>query len=106
MVAAELNAELKVNGRTYKLPAQPTVVVCVAVFERFTVMGTSASRHDLSALEVPLRSHGGISTISRPPSCPLSPWERVRVRASPQPNAVTSYAPPALTPALSQRERE
>jgi phosphonoacetate hydrolase len=33
----------------------------VAVSERFTVIGTSASRHDLSALEVPLRSHGGMS---------------------------------------------
>ena len=33
----------------------------VAVSGRFTVIGTSAARHDLSALEVPLRSHGGIS---------------------------------------------
>jgi len=33
----------------------------VVVSERFTVIGTSAARHDLSALEVPLRSHGGIS---------------------------------------------
>ena len=33
----------------------------VVVSERATVMGTSASRHDLSALEVPLRSHGGVS---------------------------------------------
>ena len=33
----------------------------VAVSERFTVIGTSVARHDLSALEVPLRSHGGIS---------------------------------------------
>jgi phosphonoacetate hydrolase len=33
----------------------------VVVAERSTVIGTSASRHDLSALEVPLRSHGGIS---------------------------------------------
>ena len=33
----------------------------VAVSERSTVIGTSASRHDLSALEVPLRSHGGVS---------------------------------------------
>jgi phosphonoacetate hydrolase len=33
----------------------------VIISERFTVIGTSASRHDLSALEVPLRSHGGIS---------------------------------------------
>jgi phosphonoacetate hydrolase len=31
------------------------------VSERFTVIGTSASRHDLSGLDVPLRSHGGIS---------------------------------------------
>jgi phosphonoacetate hydrolase len=34
-------------------------VVCVS--ERFTVIGTSASRHDLSGLDAPLRSHGGIS---------------------------------------------
>ena len=33
----------------------------VAVSERFTVIGTSVARHDLSALELPLRSHGGIS---------------------------------------------
>ena len=33
----------------------------MAVSERFTVIGTSAARHDLSALELPLRSHGGIS---------------------------------------------
>ena len=33
----------------------------VIVSERSTVLGTSASRHDLTALEVPLRSHGGIS---------------------------------------------
>ena len=33
----------------------------VVVSERSVVIGTAASRHDLSALEVPLRSHGGIS---------------------------------------------
>jgi phosphonoacetate hydrolase len=33
----------------------------VAVSERFTVLGTAQSRHDLSGLDVPLRSHGGIS---------------------------------------------
>ncbi|MEO8102073.1 MAG: phosphonoacetate hydrolase [Betaproteobacteria bacterium] len=33
----------------------------VVVAERSTVIGTSASRHDLSALDVPLRSHGGVS---------------------------------------------
>ena len=34
-------------------------IVCVS--ERFTVLGTSASKHDLSGLDAPLRSHGGIS---------------------------------------------
>lgn len=33
----------------------------VVVSERFTVIGTSAARHDLSALDAPLRSHGGVS---------------------------------------------
>jgi len=33
----------------------------VVVSERLTVIGTSAGRHDLSALDVPLRSHGGVS---------------------------------------------
>lgn len=34
-------------------------LVCVS--ERFTVMGTAAARHDLSGLDAPLRSHGGVS---------------------------------------------
>ena len=33
----------------------------VVVSERSVVIGTGAARHDLSALEVPLRSHGGVS---------------------------------------------
>ena len=33
----------------------------VVVSERFTVLGSAQSRHDLSGLDVPLRSHGGIS---------------------------------------------
>ena len=33
----------------------------VVVSRRSTVIGTSSSRHDLSALDVPLRSHGGVS---------------------------------------------
>ncbi len=33
----------------------------VVVSERSTVIGTSESRHDLSALDAPLRSHGGVS---------------------------------------------
>jgi phosphonoacetate hydrolase len=34
-------------------------IVCVS--ERFTVIGTSVSRHDLGGLDAPLRSHGGVS---------------------------------------------
>lgn len=44
----------------FELPAD-RIGDIVAVSERFTVIGTSVSRHDLSALEVPLRSHGGMS---------------------------------------------
>jgi phosphonoacetate hydrolase len=33
----------------------------VVLSEKLTVLGTTAARHDLSALDVPLRSHGGLS---------------------------------------------
>ena len=33
----------------------------VVISERHTVVGTSADRHDLSGLDAPLRSHGGLS---------------------------------------------
>jgi phosphonoacetate hydrolase len=33
----------------------------VVLGERLTVLGTSANKHDLSGLTVPLRSHGGLS---------------------------------------------
>ena len=33
----------------------------IVVSERSTVIGTSAARHDLSGLDAPLRSHGGVS---------------------------------------------
>lgn len=45
---------------TFELPAD-RIGDLVVVSERFTVIGTSAARHDLTALDVPLRSHGGIS---------------------------------------------
>ncbi len=44
----------------FELPAERIGDV-VVVSERSTVIGTSASRHDLSALDAPLRSHGGVS---------------------------------------------
>lgn len=47
-------------AREFELPADRIGdVVCVS--ERSTVIGTSASRHDLSGLDAPLRSHGGTS---------------------------------------------
>jgi phosphonoacetate hydrolase len=47
-------------ARRFELPADRIGDV-VVVSERSTVLGTSRSRHDLSQLELPLRSHGGIS---------------------------------------------
>ena len=44
----------------FELPAD-RIGDIVVVAERFTVIGTAASRHDLSALDAPLRSHGGVS---------------------------------------------
>ena len=44
----------------FELPADRIGDV-VVVSERSTVIGTEASRHDLSALDAPLRSHGGVS---------------------------------------------
>jgi phosphonoacetate hydrolase len=44
----------------FELPAD-RIGDIVVVSERSVVLGTSASRHDLSQLELPLRSHGGIS---------------------------------------------
>jgi len=44
----------------FELPAD-RIGDIVVVSERSVVLGTAASRHDLSALELPLRSHGGVS---------------------------------------------
>jgi phosphonoacetate hydrolase len=44
----------------FELPAD-RIGDLVVVSERSKVIGTSQARHDLSALEVPLRSHGGVS---------------------------------------------
>jgi phosphonoacetate hydrolase len=47
-------------AETFELPAD-RIGDLVVVSERSVVLGTAQARHDLSALEVPLRSHGGIS---------------------------------------------
>jgi len=46
--------------RRFELPPD-RVGDLVVVAERHTVVGTSESRHDLSGLDAPLRSHGGLS---------------------------------------------
>jgi phosphonoacetate hydrolase len=47
-------------AQRFELPAD-RIGDIVTVSERNVVLGTSRSRHDLSQLELPLRSHGGIS---------------------------------------------
>ena len=47
-------------ARQFELP-EDRIGDLVVVSERFTVLGTSESKHDLSGLDAPLRSHGGIS---------------------------------------------
>ncbi len=44
----------------FELPAD-RIGDIVVVSERSTVIGTAAARHDLGALDAPLRSHGGVS---------------------------------------------
>jgi phosphonoacetate hydrolase len=46
--------------RRFELPAD-RMGDLVVVSERHTVVGTAAARHDLSGLDAPLRSHGGLS---------------------------------------------
>src|SRR6202453_4070238 len=72
------HAQREVAARISKLPGIETVLTRAAAAERFelpadrigdlavvsrldTVIGTSRDRHDLSGLDVPLRSHGGTS---------------------------------------------
>ena len=55
----------------------------VIVSERLTVLGSSVARHDLSGLDVPLRSHGGVSEqrvplIANRPVLSLQPGRRWR----------------------------
>jgi phosphonoacetate hydrolase len=57
--------------KRFELP-EDRVGDVVAVSARHVVIGTSAARHDLSGLDAPLRSHGGIAEqrvpliVSRP----------------------------------------
>ena len=66
----------------FELPAD-RIGDLVVVSERFTVLGTALAKHDLSGLEVPLRSHGGVSEQRVPlvlnrPIAGLDPQRRWR----------------------------
>ena len=66
----------------FELPAD-RIGDLVVVSERFTVLGTALSKHDLSGLDVPLRSHGGVSEqrvplIINKPISGLDPQRRWR----------------------------
>ena len=50
----------KEGCRRFELP-EDRVGELIVVSERATVVGTSVARHDLSGLDAPLRSHGGLS---------------------------------------------
>ncbi|MBK7791188.1 MAG: phosphonoacetate hydrolase [Betaproteobacteria bacterium] len=70
-------------ARRFELPPD-RIGDLVVVAERLSVIGTSASRHDLSGLTVPLRSHGGVSEqqvpliANRVPPAPLPAPRRWR----------------------------
>ncbi|MDR2296752.1 MAG: phosphonoacetate hydrolase [Comamonas sp.] len=55
-------------AKKFELP-EDRIGDIVVVSEQSTVLGTSASRHDLSGLDAPLRSHGGISEQRVPLIC-------------------------------------
>jgi phosphonoacetate hydrolase len=67
--------------RRFELPPDRMGDVIV-IGARHTVLGTSAAKHDLSGLDAPLRSHGGLSeqrvpiVLNRPTR--LAPRERLR----------------------------
>jgi phosphonoacetate hydrolase len=69
-------------ARRFELPAD-RIGDLVVVADHLTVLGTSASRHDLSGLTVPLRSHGGLSEQKVPllfnrPLQGIAPGRRLR----------------------------
>jgi phosphonoacetate hydrolase len=78
-LAAVQGVELALDRGTacerFELPAD-RIGDLVVIARRDVVLGTSASRHDLSGLDAPLRSHGGLSEqrvpfiVSRPTRVP------------------------------------
>jgi phosphonoacetate hydrolase len=65
LAGMEVVLERETACRRFELPPD-RVGDLVAVSERHVVIGTSEGRHDLSGLDAPLRSHGGISEQTVP----------------------------------------
>ncbi|WP_316154297.1 phosphonoacetate hydrolase [Cupriavidus sp. BIC8F] len=56
----ELVLDKRAASKCFELPPD-RIGDLVVVSERLTVLGTTPARHDLSGLDAPLRSHGGLS---------------------------------------------
>ena len=61
----ELVVDRDEGCRRFELPPDRTGDLII-VSQKHVVLGTSASRHDLSGLDAPLRSHGGVSEQTVP----------------------------------------
>jgi phosphonoacetate hydrolase len=67
--------------RTFELP-EDCEGDLIAVSGRHTALGSSRARHDLSGLDAPLRSHGGVSEQRVPLifNRPVREWPGGRLR--------------------------
>ena len=66
--ASEIVLTREEAAQKFELP-EDRIGDIVIVSEKNTVVGTSQSRHDLSGLDAPLRSHGGVSEQRVPLIC-------------------------------------
>ena len=90
--------------RRFELPEDRMGEV-IAIARRHVVLGTSPSRHDLSGLDAPLRSHGGLSEQRVPlmmnRRAPGLPAE-AKLRNFSAFDLALNHAAVAATPALSR----
>ena len=89
----------------FELPAD-RIGDIVVVSRRAFVIGTSADRHDLSGLDAPLRSHGGVSEQRVPLYCnrpaPALPADAT-LRNFSAFDLALNYAQAVFTPAAQRR---
>ncbi len=108
-IAARPEIELALTrdeaARRFELPADRIGDIVVVSRQEF-VIGTSADRHDLSGLDAPLRSHGGVSEQRVPLYCnrpaPGLPAD-ARLRNFSAFDLALNYAEPAAQPAARRR---